>query len=58
VSGKVLEVNDPLSEAPETVNDDPYEEGWMIQVEISAPAELGELLDATAYRKYLEEEVE
>ena len=33
VSGKVVEVNDPLSDAPETINEDPYEEGWMIAIE-------------------------
>ena len=58
VSGKVLEVNDPLGESPEMINQDPYEEGWMIKVEMSSPGELGELLDATAYQAYLEEEVE
>ena len=58
VSGKVVEVNDPLVDAPETVNEDPYEEGWMIQVEMSDPQELKELLDPAAYRKFLEEEAE
>ena len=58
VSGKVVEVNDPLSDAPETINEDPYEEGWMIQVEVADPSELDALLDASGYRKFLEEEVE
>ena len=56
VTGKVVEVNDPLSDAPETINEDPYEEGWMIQVEISDAKELEALLDATAYKKFIEEE--
>ncbi len=56
VTGKVVEVNDPLSDAPETINEDPYEEGWMIQIEVSDPKELEQLLDAAAYRKFLEEE--
>ncbi|HZZ83443.1 MAG TPA: glycine cleavage system protein GcvH [Anaeromyxobacteraceae bacterium] len=56
VSGKVVEVNDPLSDAPETINEDPYEEGWMIQVEVSDEKELAELLDAAAYGKFIEEE--
>jgi glycine cleavage system H protein len=56
VTGKVVEVNDPLSDAPETVNEDPYEEGWMIQVEVSDTAELSHLLDAAGYRKFIEEE--
>ncbi len=56
VSGKVVEVNDPLSDAPETINEDPYEEGWMIRVEMSDAKELGALLDAAAYKKFVEEE--
>ena len=58
VSGKVVEVNAPLADAPETVNEDPYEEGWMIVVEISDPKELAELMDAATYRKFVEEEQE
>ena len=55
VSGRVVEVNDPLSDAPETVNDDPYEEGWMIVIEPSDPKELESLMDAKAYRAFVEE---
>jgi glycine cleavage system H protein len=58
LSGKVVEVNDPLSDTPETINEDPYEEGWMIQVEISDQKELAELLDSAGYQKFLEEEQE
>jgi glycine cleavage system H protein len=58
VSGKVVEVNDPLVDAPETINEDPYEDGWMIQIEIADPAEVKELLDPAAYRKFVEEEAE
>ena len=58
VSGKVVEVNSPLADAPETVNEDAYEEGWMIVVEISDPKELTELMDAATYRKFVEEEQE
>jgi glycine cleavage system H protein len=58
LSGKVVEVNDPLSDTPETINEDPYEEGWMIQVEISDQKEVAELLDAGGYQKFLEEEQE
>ena len=58
VSGKVVEVNGPLVDAPQSVNEDPYEEGWMIVVEISDPAELSELMDAKTYRKFVEEEQE
>jgi glycine cleavage system H protein len=58
VTGKVVEVNSPLGDAPETVNEDPYEEGWMIVVEASDPKELAELMDAATYRKFVEEEQE
>ncbi len=58
VSGKVVEVNDPLSDAPETINEDPYEEGWMIQVEFSDAKELDALLDSAGYQKFLQEETE
>lgn len=58
VTGKVVEVNDPLSDAPETINEDPYEEGWMIQVELADATELGSLLDAAGYKKFLQEETE
>jgi glycine cleavage system H protein len=56
VTGKVLEVNDPLADAPETVNEDPYEEGWMIQVEVGDLAEVAELMDAATYAKFVEEQ--
>ena len=49
VSGKVIEVNENLEGAPESVNSDPYGEGWMIKVEMSKPAELDSLMDAAAY---------
>ena len=58
VTGKVVEVNDPLSDAPESINEDPYEEGWMIQVEISDPKELEALLDSATYQKFIQEETE
>ena len=58
VTGKVVEVNDPLSDAPETINEDPYEEGWMIRVEFTDAKETDSLMDATTYKKYLEEESE
>jgi glycine cleavage system H protein len=56
VTGKVVEVNDPLSDAPETVNTDPYEEGWMVTIEPSDPKELDDLLDAKAYQAFVDEQ--
>ena len=49
VSGEVVEVNDALREAPELLNSDPFGEGWIARVEIADPAQLDELLDASAY---------
>lgn len=50
-SGKVVEINKALSDKPETLNADPYGEGWMIKVEGGAP---GEVMDADAYVTYCE----
>lgn len=56
LSGKVVEVNDPLTDAPETINEDPYEEGWMIAIEPSDFGELDALMDVKAYRVFVEEQ--
>ncbi len=56
LSGKVLKVNDPLGDSPEYVNDDPYDDGWMIQIELSEPAEKAQLMSATQYEAYLREQ--
>jgi glycine cleavage system H protein len=58
VTGKVVKVNSPLSDSPEYVNEDPYDEGWMIQVAISNAKELEALLDAAAYQTFLREQAE
>ena len=50
VSGDVAEANDALVKAPEAVNTDPYGEGWMFKLDLSAPAERDALQDAVAYR--------
>ncbi len=52
-TGEVLEVNEALNDNPGLVNTDPYGKGWMIRISISNPAELGNLLDATAYKAIL-----
>jgi glycine cleavage system H protein len=54
VSGKVLAVNEGLSDTPELINDDPYEKCWLYKIEISDPSELNDLMDAAAYTKYCE----
>jgi glycine cleavage system H protein len=56
LSGKVVETNDPLKDNPETVNEDPYNEGWLVKLELTDPAELDELLDARDYEAYVNEE--
>lgn len=56
VSGKVTEVNESLEEQPELVNDDPYGQGWMIQVELSNPGEVDGLMSAGEYAAFLAEE--
>jgi glycine cleavage system H protein len=54
VSGVVRAVNDALTTQPELVNQDPYGEGWMFDIECSDPAELDSLLDAAGYRALIE----
>jgi glycine cleavage system H protein len=53
VSGEVLSFNTHLEQAPETVNSDPYEKGWMIKIKMSNPAEVESLLSAEAYKKLI-----
>ena len=53
VSGEIIEVNAALEGAPQTVNTDPYGEGWMIKIKFTNPAELDELMDADAYTAIL-----
>jgi glycine cleavage system H protein len=55
VSGKVIAVNEDLGAAPETINSDPYGAAWMVKVELSDPAELDALMDASAYTAKIEE---
>ena len=55
LSGEVLEVNEKVVDAPETVNDDPYGEGWLIRIRLSDPSELGQLLSAADYKRVVEE---
>lgn len=53
VAGTVIEFNEALADAPETVNNDPYGEGWIIKVKVNDPAELEGLLDAEAYKELI-----
>jgi glycine cleavage system H protein len=58
LSGKVLKVNTPLADSPEYVNQEPYDGGWMVQLEIANPDETKKLMDAAAYAAYLSEQEE
>jgi glycine cleavage system H protein len=54
LSGEVLEINQAVVDAPETVNDDPYEAGWLIRIRLSNPDEVAQLLDLAGYRAVLD----
>jgi glycine cleavage system H protein len=56
LSGEVLEVNSAVVEAPETVNDDPYGNGWLIRIRMSDPSQVEGLLDPDAYRQVVAEQ--
>ena len=56
LSGEILEVNAAVADAPETVNADPYGEGWLVRVRLSDPGEADLLMDAEAYRRHLAEQ--
>jgi len=53
VTGEVLAFNEVLNDQPELVNNDPYGEGWMIQIKVKDAAELDSLMDAAAYQASL-----
>lgn len=53
VSGEIIEFNDNLERNPESVNSDPYGDGWMIKVKISDASQLDELLDSEAYKNLI-----
>ena len=56
VSGEVLEVNRAVADAPETVNEDPYGEGWLVRVRLSDPGQADSLMDVEAYKQHLAEQ--
>ncbi len=53
VSGKVLEVNTALADEPELINNDPYNTGWMVKIQISDESEIDGLLDVSAYKELI-----
>lgn len=55
VSGEIIEVNHALEDSPETVNEDPYTDGWMIKVQPSDPSEMDALMTAEEYEAFVKE---
>jgi glycine cleavage system H protein len=53
LSGEVIEVNAKVVDAPETVNEDPYGEGWLVRIRLSDSSEVGTLMDAGAYKQFV-----
>jgi glycine cleavage system H protein len=53
LSGEVVEVNQKVVDAPETVNEDPYGDGWLVRIRMSDPSEVESLLDVAAYKQVL-----
>ena len=56
LSGEVVEVNQKVMDAPETVNLDPYGDGWLVRIRLSDPSETDALLDAEAYKQHVAEQ--
>jgi glycine cleavage system H protein len=56
LSGKVTKVNFPLADSPEDINQEPYDGGWMIQLELSSPDEAKKLMNAEAYASFLNDQ--
>ena len=56
VNGRIVKVNEDLSESPELINDDPYGKGWIAVIETTDASELDDLMDSAEYTKYVEEE--
>ena len=51
VSGKVVSVNKELEDSPETINASPYDDGWLVEIEMNASAEVTSLMDSEAYKR-------
>jgi len=56
LSGEILEVNQKIVDVPETVNEDPYGEGWLVRIRLSDPSEVDRLLGPEAYKQHLAEQ--
>ena len=58
ITGRVVEVNNTLMDSPEVINESPYEDGWILRIEIARQSELENLMDPEEYRRYLDELME
>jgi len=56
VTGEIVEGNESLGDTPESINGNPYGDGWIYQIKIDDPSELDELMDANAYQEFIESE--
>lgn len=55
ISGEVVEINEELPDTPELINTSPYEDAWMIKIRPTAASDIDDLMDADAYREFVEE---
>jgi glycine cleavage system H protein len=58
ISGKVIEINDDLLDSPEMLNEDPYGEAWLVKIKITDTGGIDQLMDAAAYKKFVESQEE
>jgi len=58
VSGEIISINKDLEEEPSLINDDPYGNGWLVQVEVDDPTELEDMINAADYEEFLEQKEE
>lgn len=56
LSGIVISINEDVEDTPSIINEDPYRDGWILEIEYSDPSEIDELMDASEYEQYIKEE--
>lgn len=56
VTGEIVEANENVVDAPESVNSSPYDDAWLVKIKLSDPSQVEELMDSAAYEKFVEEE--
>ena len=53
ISGKIIEINQSIEDNPEVINEDPYERGWIVKIQVDNPDEMNELLDSESYKEII-----